>query len=531
MMMTAGLNVEPHFKAFSTNPSETACDMSYRFLPSGSPLFRHSSSDAGTDLSNHDSGQSNRKPDLKRKSEDMVQDPASMPFHPAARGGFSLNSFAFDALQNIQLGQHHQNSDIVPNSLLKIAESHRRSPDSKPSTTSVGITQNQSFFDNDEDDSWKVCGVCNDKATGYHFNALTCEGCKGFFRQATAAFYTFTCTYNNQCSITKSNRRQCQACRLRKCIQIGMKRECIMSPDEIKMKKTLVLTNRIKRATMQWVPMEISTEQKMLLDTICSAFIQSNNMPENDVIRGGETVRRDAERSSPCSSPSSSNNSNFLELIKRLADDIAARTPSNMTNHAHVLHFTDIMEFSIKEIIKFCKKIPTFMDLDLKDQIALLKAGCTEILFIKANYTYDIEKKALTLGPDILYTRDSFLQGGMSEDYTDYYLKFHEDLSSLQLDDVEMSALSAVALFSADRSDLVDHLRVGAQQEVLALALQAYSETSWKIRNRFAIIMSFLPRLRTLNSLCTNAFSQVKKQYGNEIGPLVQEVQPTVETP
>jgi len=31
------------------------------------------------------------------------------------------------------------------------------------------------------------------------------------------------------------------------------------------------------------------------------------------------------------------------------------------TSAAHVLHFTDIMEYSIKEVIKFCKKIPTFM--------------------------------------------------------------------------------------------------------------------------------------------------------------------------
>uniref|UniRef100_M0QWI8 Nuclear receptor subfamily 1, group I, member 3 n=1 Tax=Mus musculus TaxID=10090 RepID=M0QWI8_MOUSE len=25
------------------------------------------------------------------------------------------------------------------------------------------------------------CVVCGDRATGYHFHALTCEGCKGFF--------------------------------------------------------------------------------------------------------------------------------------------------------------------------------------------------------------------------------------------------------------------------------------------------------------------------------------------------------------
>lgn len=30
----------------------------------------------------------------------------------------------------------------------------------------------------------RICGVCGDKATGFHFNAMTCEGCKGFFRWA-----------------------------------------------------------------------------------------------------------------------------------------------------------------------------------------------------------------------------------------------------------------------------------------------------------------------------------------------------------
>lgn len=32
------------------------------------------------------------------------------------------------------------------------------------------------------DEQPRACGVCGDLAKGYHFNALTCEGCKGFFR-------------------------------------------------------------------------------------------------------------------------------------------------------------------------------------------------------------------------------------------------------------------------------------------------------------------------------------------------------------
>lgn len=32
------------------------------------------------------------------------------------------------------------------------------------------------------EDGPRSCMVCGDRATGYHFHALTCEGCKGFFR-------------------------------------------------------------------------------------------------------------------------------------------------------------------------------------------------------------------------------------------------------------------------------------------------------------------------------------------------------------
>lgn len=32
------------------------------------------------------------------------------------------------------------------------------------------------------DEGARACSVCGDQARGYHFNAWTCEGCKGFFR-------------------------------------------------------------------------------------------------------------------------------------------------------------------------------------------------------------------------------------------------------------------------------------------------------------------------------------------------------------
>lgn len=47
-----------------------------------------------------------------------------------------------------------------------------------------------------------------------------------FFRRSMKRKATFTCPFNGSCTITKDNRRHCQACRLKRCVDIGMMKEC-----------------------------------------------------------------------------------------------------------------------------------------------------------------------------------------------------------------------------------------------------------------------------------------------------------------
>lgn len=114
----------------------------------------------------------------------------------------------------------------------------------------------------------ELCVVCGDKASGYHYNALTCEGCKGipypaifgvnfvlfsfcfnltwcffplspvgFFRRSVTKKAVYHCKSGGGCEMDMYMRRKCQDCRLRKCHAVGMLAECkgyLVEPHEIK---------------------------------------------------------------------------------------------------------------------------------------------------------------------------------------------------------------------------------------------------------------------------------------------------------
>ncbi|GAB0089431.1 Knirps-related protein [Sergentomyia squamirostris] len=69
----------------------------------------------------------------------------------------------------------------------------------------------------------QTCKVCGEPAAGFHFGAFTCEGCKSFFGRSYNNIGSISeCKNNGECVINKKNRTACKACRLRKCLVVGM---------------------------------------------------------------------------------------------------------------------------------------------------------------------------------------------------------------------------------------------------------------------------------------------------------------------
>ncbi|XP_052821695.1 estrogen receptor isoform X8 [Octopus bimaculoides] len=94
----------------------------------------------------------------------------------------------------------------------------------------------------------KYCGVCGDRALGYNFDAISCESCKAFFRRnAPKGLDYFKCPYEEKCKMDVSNRRFCKKCRLRKCFEIGMRKEYILTEEEKMRKRQRIEENRYVR--------------------------------------------------------------------------------------------------------------------------------------------------------------------------------------------------------------------------------------------------------------------------------------------
>ncbi|XP_070821346.1 hepatic nuclear factor 4, beta [Chaetodon trifascialis] len=73
------------------------------------------------------------------------------------------------------------------------------------------------------------CSICADRATGKHYGASSCDGCKGFFRRSIRNNHAYKCRFNRQCIVDRDKRNQCRYCRLQKCFKAGMRKEAVQN--------------------------------------------------------------------------------------------------------------------------------------------------------------------------------------------------------------------------------------------------------------------------------------------------------------
>ena len=125
------------------------------------------------------------------------------------------------------------------------------------------------------------CGVCGDKASGTHYRALTCEGCKGFWRRTIQKGMTdkYTCkVWTDDCEVNKDTRGRCQRCRYLACKKAGMVPDLVMADKERASHLSLRKQNRERRSREAGIMSSANSDKieadKQLLDLLNTLYTQ-----------------------------------------------------------------------------------------------------------------------------------------------------------------------------------------------------------------------------------------------------------------
>uniref|UniRef100_A0A671QLZ7 Vitamin D3 receptor A-like n=1 Tax=Sinocyclocheilus anshuiensis TaxID=1608454 RepID=A0A671QLZ7_9TELE len=285
----------------------------------------------------------------------------------------------------------------------------------------------------------RICGVCGDKATGFHFNAMTCEGCKGFFRRSMKRKVSFTCPFNGNCTITKDNRRHCQACRLKRCVDIGMMKEFILTDEEVQRKKDLILKRKEEEAVREARKPRLSEEQMQIINTLVEAHHKTYDDSYSDFVQFRPPVRegpvtRSASRAASLHSLSDATSDSFnhspesvdtklkFSNLLMMNQDSGGSPDSSEEDNSRLSmlpHLADLVSYSIQKVIGFAKMIPGFRDLTAEDQIALLKSSAIEIIMLRSNQSFSLEDMSWSCGgPDFKYCVNDVTKGKTHNTHT-----------------------------------------------------------------------------------------------------------------
>ncbi|XP_071526213.1 ecdysone receptor-like isoform X4 [Panulirus ornatus] len=361
----------------------------------------------------------------------------------------------------------------------------------------------------------ELCLVCGDRASGYHYNALTCEGCKGFFRRSITKNAVYQCKYGNNCEMDMYMRRKCQECRLKKCLSVGMRPECVVPESQCQVKREQKKARDKDKKDYPSMGSPIAEDNKGIHLSPCkpkgpstasgmqfknlvgSSNITLSPLPTTPRVNIKPLTKEQEELINTLVYYQEEFEQPSEEDLKKIKDYEISDDDSD----AKFKHITDMTILTVQLIVEFSKRLPGFDTLLREDQITLLKACSSEVMMLRAARRYDSKTDSIVFGNNFPYTQHSYELAGLGESAATLF-RFCRNLCKMKVDNAEYALLAAIAIFS-ERPNLKELPKVEKLQEIYLEALKAYVENRRMPRSSmvFAKLLNILTELRTLGNL------------------------------
>lgn len=316
------------------------------------------------------------------------------------------------------------------------------------------------------------CVVCNDKSSGKHYGQYTCEGCKSFFKRSVRRNLTYQCRGNKNCPIDQHHRNQCQHCRFKKCIARGLRKEAVQQG----------------RAPSSGQPAPPGFP----------FFPGGSDYPSPYHIQ---------QNTSPGAPPGWGHGLGLTTYSAYLSQLVRAEPnyPNPNSSVNNMVGIDNICEFAARILfsaVEWARNIPGFPELQVTDQVALLRLVWSELFVLNAALCcMPLHVAPLLAAAGLHATPMSADKVVAFMDHIRIFQEQVEKLKAMHLDIAEFSCLKAVVLFTTDACGLSDASHVEQLQEKSQCALEEYCRSHYPNQpTRFGRLLLRLPSLRTVSA-------------------------------
>ncbi|XP_076438530.1 retinoic acid receptor RXR-alpha-B-like [Babylonia areolata] len=333
------------------------------------------------------------------------------------------------------------------------------------------------------DGSLAACLVCGDRASGYHYSVFSCEGCKGFFKRTVQKNLQYSCKDSGTCAINKFTRNSCQHCRFNKCLGMGMKKEAV----------------REDRS-----PGGKHRHKRQRTDDLIT-------MTTGDLLGG------------------LSENQAFQDpLVDRLVAAQPDRVPKADGSCGSLISINGLMQYGymeLKFIIQWAKKVPGFQELEVPDQMALLKSSFMELNVFRLAFRSMGLDNMIKFADQVVIPVDEVQTMGWGKELVSATLDLAHKLVELNLDLTEFCILNAIVLTYPDASGIQDKIRVLNLQSRILDCLRRYMQhRNPSDLKRFSKMLLRLPALRTVSAKAAERFLSLTLDGSIQLNELVLEM-------
>ncbi|XP_064623365.1 estrogen-related receptor gamma-like isoform X2 [Lineus longissimus] len=332
----------------------------------------------------------------------------------------------------------------------------------------------------------RLCLVCGDVASGYHYGVASCEACKAFFKRTVQGNIDYSCPANSSCEINKQRRKACQSCRFQKCLRVGMLKEGVRL-DRVRGGRQKY-HHRIDVTHPTYYPLPTLPQKRPRTEE--NKLLQSLLSNENQVI----AVKADPDDDLPV------DKLKFFITLSRLAD----RELVNM--------------------ISWAKQFPGFTTLSLSDQMNLLQNAWMEIFSLNVFYRSVPFKGLLCYASDFKLTKDEALEYKSPEELDELSRNICKKLTTMSYTKEEHVLLKGLVLFNADAKNLDNYEGIQKIQDQVHDCLIDYIANNYADQKRLGHLLMILPLVKQQKLIARSFWADVKQDGRVRMQKLVSEM-------